>query len=454
MKFYDREKEVKFLRDLHGGFFVAVVGRRRVGKTRLVNEALPERIYLFVPEDKEEKITAMEWSEQIKRAMPMPESSDITEILEFLLQSGKVVFIDEFQNLAKIRKSIISDMQRLVDTHKERARIVIAGSYVSIMKKMLTDSKSPLFGRIDFTVKLGELDFAVVSRILGDMGYDLREAVEFYSVLGGMPKYYEILERTGGKPQEFMERMFIEPPAPFRYEGEMILRNEIGSEYRNYFSILEAIATGKNTMNEISSYLGKEQRSLTKYLDSLMKDYELVKRKAPITEDFRRSKNGRYFIVNPFFRFWSYFVHRNISMLEEGDTERAVEVFRKGFNQYVSLTFEELAIHAVRNSMPYERVGQWWNRRGDEIDIVALNEKRKEILFGEVKWRNRPLGWNVVEELMRKRDLVNWHNGERRERFLVVSKQGFTNKCLERMEDEEIVHWDLEELGKRIGGQF
>ncbi len=452
MKFYDREKEVEFLRSLQGSFFVAVVGRRRVGKTRLVNEAMPDRIYLFVPEDKEERMTASEWSEQIKKTMPMPESGDITEILEFLLQSGKVVFIDEFQNLAKIRKGIISDMQRLVDTHKERAKLVIAGSYVSIMKKILTEAKSPLFGRIDFTIKLRELDFAVVARILGEMGYGVGEAVEFYSVLGGMPKYYEILEKAGGSPKEFIERMFIDEPAPFRYEGEMILRNEIGSAYRNYFSILEAIATGKSTMNEISNYLGKEQRSVTKYLDSLIRDYELVRRKTPVTEDFRRSKNGRYFIVNPFFRFWSYFVHRNISMLEEGDTERAREVFRKGFNQYVSQMFEELAVNAVKASMPYERVGQWWNRKGEEIDIVALNERKKEILFGEVKWTNRPVGWNAVEELMRKKELVKWHNGERREKFLVVSKSGFTKKCLERMDDEGIMHWEMEDVGRGIRG--
>ncbi len=450
MRFYDREKEIGFLRDLKGSFFVAVVGRRRVGKTRLINEAFPERIYLFVPEDREERITALEWSEQIKKSMPMPESRSITEILDFLLQSKRVVFIDEFQNLAKIRRGLISDIQRLVDGHKESAKLVIAGSYVSIMKKMLTDSRNPLFGRVDFTLKLKELDFPVVCSILRDIGYDIKEAVEFYSVLGGMPKYYEILEKRGSKPKDFIEEMFIEEPAPFRYEAEMILRNEVGSEYRNYFSILEAISIGKNTMNDIANYVGKEQSFITKYLNALIRDYEFVRRKAPVTEDFRRSKNGRYVIVNPFFRFWSYFVHRNISMLEEGDIERAKGVFRRDFNQYVSVMFEELAVKAVKSSMKYDRVGPWWNRRGDEIDIVALSEKKREILFGEVKWTNRPVGWNLVEELMEKKELVQWNNKNRKERFLVVSKSGFTKKCMERMDKEEIMHWEIKEVQSHL----
>jgi AAA+ ATPase superfamily predicted ATPase len=446
MKFYDREKEMDFLRGLKGGFFVAVVGRRRVGKTRLVNEAFPNRIYLFVPEDKEENIIALEWSEEVKKHVPMPESHSITEILEFLFRSGNLVFIDEFQNLEKVRKGMISDIQRLVDTHKENLRLVIAGSYVSIMKKMLTDSRNPLFGRVDFIMKLKELDFPTVFRILSDLGYGMKDAVEFHSVLGGMPKYYEILEKTRGNPRRFIERMFIEEPAPFRYEGEVILRNEIGSEYRNYFSILEALSIGKNTMNEISDYLGKESKSITKYMDMLVRDYELVRRKAPVTEDFRRSKNGRYFIVNPFFRFWSYFVHRNISIMEEGDTERAKEVFERDFDQYVSIDFEEIATDIVRNRMNYQKVGSWWNRRGDEIDIVALNERNKEILFGEVKWRNRKIGCDVLDKLMEKKEIVKWNNEDRKERFLMVSKSGFTKKCLERMDDGGIMHWDLKDI--------
>ena len=82
-------------------------------------------------------------------------------------------------------------------------------------------------------------------------------------------------------------------------------------------------------------------------------------------------------------------------------------------------------------------------KKEEEIDIVALNEKKNEILFGEVRWRNRPIGCAVLDELLKKKDLVRWNNEDRKERFLIVSKSGFTKKCLERMESEHILHWDL-----------
>jgi len=84
----------------------------------------------------------------------------------------------------------------------------------------------------------------------------------------------------------------------------------------------------------------------------------------------------------------------------------------------------------------------------DEIDIVAINEGTKEILFCECKWRNRNVDWGIVEELKQKAQLVDWHNKIRKERFLVVSKSGFTKNCLEKMHDEDVLHWDLGDIKK------
>jgi len=67
----------------------------------------------------------------------------------------------------------------------------------------------------------------------------------------------------------------------------------------------------------------------------------------------------------------------------------------------------------------YGRVGAWWNRKGDEIDVVALSED--EILFGEVKWRNRKIGCNVIESLIEKSELIGGEVPKKR-KYLVVSK--------------------------------
>jgi AAA+ ATPase superfamily predicted ATPase len=109
---------------------------------------------------------------------------------------------------------------------------------------------------------------------------------------------------------------------------------------------------------------------------------------------------------------------------------------------------ERFIIEIIKEKKVFDftSIGSWWSRKGDEIDVVAVNEKSKEILFCECKWRNRKVDWDIVEELKQKAQLVDWYNEVRKERFLIVSKSGFTRNCLERMHDEKILHWDLMDI--------
>jgi len=456
MKFYDREREIARLRSFgEGPFILAVVGRRRVGKTRLITEAFPGCIYLFVSEEKSERMLCEEWRRNLQEELYIPEFSDADRFIEYLINTTqRVIFIDEVQNLERINPAVLSRLQRVLDATREQAKVVFCGSYVSMVNRLFTSSGSPLFGRADVVLHLRELDFATVSEILRDMGFSFNDTVTLYSVFGGMPRYYELMERTGAREvKSIVSEMFFDEFSPLRHEGSLVLRNEFGGEYRVYFSIMEAIASGKSTLTEISDSVGMKAQTLSKYLVSLREDFGLIERRTPVTDEARRSRSGRYFLKNNFYAFWFRFVHRNYSFLEEGKYERVFERTMELLPDHTGRIFEGIVRDNLRRTDEWDRVGQWWNRKGDEIDIVALNEKRKEILFGEVKWRNRPVGWNVVEELMKKKELVNWHNGERKERFLVVSKSGFTKKCIERMDEEGVMHWDIEEVAGILTGE-
>ena len=451
MKFYNREHEMATLRSLQGGFCIAIVGRRRVGKTRLVRETYPDLLYLFVSEEKSERILAREWVERIRDVVYLPHLERVDDILEYLLRDPKrVVFIDEVQNLDRINPALLSRFQRIIDENKETAKVVVCGSYVSMMNRLFTSSKSPLFGRMDMVLKLEELSFNTIVNVGRDLGYGFEDSVVLYSLFGGMPKYYELVEKIGIKDiGKLVERLFFADTAPLRYEGTLVLRNEFGGEYRPYFSILEAIASGKSTLSEISNEIGIKPQTISKYIAALKDDFDLIERVVPVTETPFKSKKGRYFIKNNFYRFWFRNVHKNLDYFEEGRWDFALEKTIGLLPDHTGKTFEGLARDVVKKN--YIKVGSWWNRRGEEIDIVALDEKKNEILFGEVKWRNRPMGWDVVKELFRKAELVQWRNYDRKERYLVVSKSGFTPKCLERMESEEIAHWTLEDIEKMIG---
>ena len=154
MKFYDRTREMEILRKARR---VAIIGRRRVGKTRLVEEAL-RPITLFIPAEKNEALICREWIDEIKARRYIPDSlGTMKDIVEFLMREGEVIFIDELQNSMKVNPSFLYDLQRLLDIYRE-ARFVVTGSLISMSKKMVENYSAPLYGRFDYTIKLRELD--------------------------------------------------------------------------------------------------------------------------------------------------------------------------------------------------------------------------------------------------------------------------------------------------------
>ncbi len=374
MKFYDREREMEFLKKHNR---VAVLGRRRVGKTRLIEESLKNYVKLFVPADKSKKLVARDWIREIKeKGIFIPETENLTEILEFLFRQDVDIFIDEVQNLLKIDKSLLWDLQRLVDKYRDK-RVYIAGSYISSSKKILLDYKSPLFGRF-LILRLQELEPRVVFRILNDLGYGLLDSFKFWSVLGGIPKYYELLERDPTSPKEFFRRYFLEYPRPLSEEIRLMLKEELGKEYKHYFSILEAISVGSNTPKRISGYTGIKIESLSRYLNDLIKEYEMVER---VKSFFKRK--SLYYIRSNDINFWARFIWKNVEKIETLEEREVVREFENEIEKYHSLMFERFCMKILKE-MGYEKISKEWKEGRYEIDIVA--KKNDKIYFFEVKF--------------------------------------------------------------------
>ncbi|NJE45924.1 ATP-binding protein [Thermococcus sp. GR7] len=421
MKFYDREREIELLRR---GKRIAIIGRRRVGKTRLVEEAL-NPITLFIPAEKNEALICRDWIEEIRERRYIPTLNSMKEIVEFLMREGETIFIDELQNALRVNPSFLYDLQRLLDKYRD-AKLVVTGSLISMSKKLVEDYQGPLYGRFDYIIKLRELGFGTVTEIMRDLGYSIEDAVVMWAVFGGSPKYYETLERFSLPVEDFIRMMFFEEPYPMFPEVLMMLKEELGKEYKTYFSILQAISEGKNTLGEISSYLSVKSTSLTKYLAALEREYELVTKRKDV---FERGRN-RYYITQNLVDFWFRFLWRNYSKLERNE----LSFDKNDFNAYVGRKFESLVELLVPKLVPFEviRTGKLWGKfKGKEkgkdsfeIDVVALG--REDIAFFEVKW----------EELS---------FGEAKKELKLLSKKA------EAVGDKRRIHLVL--VAKRIGGK-
>ncbi len=309
------------------------------------------------------------------------------------------------------------------------------------MKKILGDYSYPLYGRADIMMKLPPLDISTVMEMLSDIGVkDISEIIRFYAVFGGVPKYYEYIESL--KTLEFesaMKTMFFDQRMPFlKDEGKAVLISEFGGEYKIYFSILEAIASGKTTVGEIANIFEGKSITASRYLDLLRNEYELVRRETPITEDPRKSRIGIYRLNDNFLKFWFAFIKRYESYYEQGRVDELKKIFFENYEAFIGVAFEDISKEflikknsAVSLPFRFEKIGRWWgsftdeeSKKAVEIDLVALNETSKEILFIECKWQELKLNeaQRILETVKKKSKFVAWEVKDRVEYFGIIGK--------------------------------
>lgn len=161
--------------------------------------------------------------------------------------------------------------------------IIVIGSIVGMMGEIFESKQAPLYGRKTSEIFIKPFEFWDIRKLLKIFGVKSDEAiVNMYSILGGMPKYYDQIDRLGMKfnlesaLELFTEKVYSVWKAP---------RDELIEEFREahttYFSILEAIAKGKVSANEIASYTMIPEKSIYKYLNQLVNYFELIEKRKP-----------------------------------------------------------------------------------------------------------------------------------------------------------------------------
>jgi hypothetical protein len=371
-------------------------------------------------------------------------------IFEYSRQKHIVVVFDEFQNFRYVDPSVFSIFQKHWDAYSASSRmlLVFIGSYVGLMKKIFTEEKEPLYGRITARIDLKPLKYEFTREICRKLGIiDEEDIVKLYITFGGIPRYYQLMEEYGlSDYDKTLKLLIFDENAVLRDEARQILVGELGRNYTIYFSILEAISFGKNTLKEISDFTGMEMKSLEKYLGELIRDFDLVERRIPVIGG---QKMGRYILKDNMIKFWFRFVYPNTSLLEMGRNELVMKRVNDELPNYMGKAVEDVVRDKMAQRLPFEPtgIGSWWNRRGDEIDFVALNERAGEIVFGEIKWTERSTGKEVVEELFEKKELVKWQIGRRREYCMLFSKKGFMKGAEEMMKERGVVGFELRDMG-------
>ncbi|VVB89753.1 Archaea bacterial proteins of uncharacterised function [uncultured archaeon] len=460
MKFIDRTEEIKYLKESAGLsktklFTISITGLRRVGKTRLVLELLSkEDLYFFVNRDKESTSLLQEYVDVLKAkniltGLETLNSWDAFFMILFERFKGIVAF-DEFQNFIAVDKAIYGILQKYIDLNENKGGlfIIFSGSTVGMMKKLFSDSKQPLYGRLKRKMPLKPLMFRDTWDVCNALGIrDIEEAVRLYSVFGGFPKYYVALEdeHLGNAGfEKIMDRLFFAENAVLEDEVNQILSLEFGRRSGLYYDILAAIASGNTRISEVASFLRKIEPALTRQMNELINRFELVSVEKPVT-----GGKSVYVINHPLLNFWFRFFYKSISSYKRRESV-LINKIKDNTNGYVGHRFEAVCREFLEKlNLGFDKTGRWWgayrdtegNRKVAEIDLVSINELSMEILFVECKWQDKVDAKKILAELKGKVKYVEWHNDKRKERYAIFAKS-----FKEKIKEPDLTLFDLKDI--------
>ena len=407
-KFYDRQQEtarlMEVMRQSYEDYsrFVVLTGRRRVGKTSLVNHLMQENqamapgLYFFVGR-KNEAALVNTFNDEVREKLGefVPEGiMTFRGLFQLLMEIGKrrkfALFIDEFQEFDNVNPSVFSDIQELWDRYKKETHVclIVSGSIFRMMEKIFKDEGQPLFGRDDCTIKLKPFSTDTMREILGDYKPDFtnEDLLALWTITGGVARYIELLMNNRcTNVKKMLHFVCSSGDSFFVDEGKKILIQEFGKQYGTYFSILDQIAHGDVTQNEIEASLG--MKSLGGQLKILEEKYGIIRKKRPIG-----AKNGsqtvRYEIQDNFFRFWFRYIHRYSSLIELQNMTALEKIMADDYTTFSGIALERWFRQKMIESCRYKQIGGWWTTNGTnangnhddfEIDIVA------ETLDGEIE---------------------------------------------------------------------
>ena len=406
MKFYNRQNELSLLESTRKFAFTdhsqmtVLTGRRRVGKTKLMLKSCEgtPTVYLFVARSNEAAL-CRKFVETVARELNVfiPQGvSSFVELFEQLMTIGCHqafnLVIDEFQEFFYINESVYSGMQDVWDRYKDITHVnfIASGSVYTLMHRIFMEYKEPLYGRADSIIKLQPFSISVLKEILADYApeYANDDLLALYTFTGGVPKYLEMLLDRGCYTMETMVDYITSENSIFLEEGNILLIQEFGKKYGNYYAILSAIASGRNTASEISDAVGGG--SVGGLLQRLESDYEIIAKKRPILAK-EGTQTVRYEIADNFLRFWFRYIVKNQDLIQSGMHAALADIIKADYPTYSGLTLERYFREQLREQQLYRNIGSWWETsKGkdvsqNEIDIVAIHLDGKRVLLAEVK---------------------------------------------------------------------
>ena len=444
--FIGRERELASLNQLYNSDkfeFVVLYGRRRVGKTALINRFIDgKKAIYFMGVESNAKQNLENFSKSILEYYGGMEEADMLfatfqaalEMVFKLSCSQRIILaIDEYPYVARASKSLASTLQMLIDKYKDNSKLmlILCGSSMSYMEDHVLAYKALLYGRRTAQIKLLPFDFEETCRYFKN--FSSEEKALAYGIVGGTPQYL-LQINDSFNIEDNIKNAYLNPMSSLYEEPTNLLKQEV-REPAIYTAVITAIATGASRMSEISGKVGEDTNVCATYMKNLIA-LGIVRKETPYGE--KASKKSLYCIDDNMFRFWYRFVPENASMIARGAADLVYKRIEPFLSEYMGKVFEEICKQYLwklllkqESPVQFVSLGRWWgndpvHKCQAEIDIMGEQDKNTA-LFAECKWTNQKVDWKIIEALINRSNLFSY----KKKHFFVFSKSGFTKSCIE-----------------------
>jgi len=442
---------------------IPIYGRRRIGKTRLVEEFTKNKKTIFFTanqfgEESNLKNLSAAIGASLFGNLTAPAYASFQDaFLEIAEQSEKlkepIVFvIDEYPYLAQSNTGISSVLQWVIDKYYlklSNLMLILTGSQMSFMQKQVLGYESPLYGRRTGQIRLQPLDFSEARVFLPSL--PLTDFLTLFGITGGIPLYLTMM-KDDYSLEENIKAHLLKPSTLLYEEPENLLMQELRTPNR-YHDVLIAVAGGATSLNEIANQTGLESGSVSKYVNTLI-ELDILEKRISLTNIGKRKPI--YFIKDGLFHFWYRYVPKYKNFIERQQISLIWSRIKADLILFTSIIFEEYCrewLH-LNSTILLKEVGAWWGNNplikdassnAEEVDVIGLGLEKDELVVGECKWKNEPIGVDVGEKLVQRAQFFPYAKKE----LYIFSKSDFTDALKEYAVRHDIKLLTFEEMVKK-----
>ncbi|MCR0410196.1 ATP-binding protein [[Clostridium] innocuum] len=437
--FIGRKQELNKLNDMYNSNtfeFAVIYGRRRVGKSTLINEFCKGKksiYYMAVESDLNSNIRGLS-NAVMKYYLPELSASffsSIDSILDFIdtkVNEKIILAIDEYPYMAETYPAFSSLLQKHIDEKWKHSKLmlILCGSSMSFMENQVLGYRSPLYGRRTAQFKIQPFRYVEIKQF--HWPYTNEELAQIYGITGGIGEYLHAIDPKKSVEENIIS-LFMTPSGRMFEEPLNLLKQEL-RDPKMYHAILDAIASGCSSLNEIAQRAGEDTSACSYHLKSLM-SLGIVNKKIPIGVK-ETSRKTVYTIADTSFIFWYRFVYPSVSMIMQYNGDLIYQKFVKNnINDFMGTVFERMCQEYMQDRRTlkeapflYQNIGRWWGsnpskKREEEIDLCAMNQDA--LLIGECKWTTKQVTIKVLHDLQERGKLFQ----QKHKFYYLFSKNGF-----------------------------